>query len=52
MKIAHLITSLSHGGAQEALFNIVTNSAEEFDHVVISMKDLSKYGALLKKKKN
>ena len=51
MKIIHLITSLSNGGAQEALYNIINSKSNNFNHVVVSLRDISIYGGYLKKKK-
>ncbi len=51
MKILHIITSLSHGGAQEILFNIVINKqSTKLNHIVVSLRDLSIYGKLLQEK--
>lgn len=51
MKIVHIITSLTYGGAQETLYNILVNQqSSKIDHVVLSLRDLSVYGKLLKKK--
>lgn len=48
----HIITSLGTGGAERALFNIVTekNISCKYKSVVISLTDLGFYGPLLKLK--
>ncbi len=51
MKIFHIITSLSYGGAQEILSKIVLNqNSSNITHIVLSLKDLSHYGKILKQK--
>ncbi|MBH0002713.1 glycosyltransferase [Pseudoalteromonas sp. SWYJZ12] len=44
MKVIHIITGLNDGGAEGALFRLVTASSSEFDHIVISLMDNGKYG--------
>ena len=51
MKILHIITSLSYGGAQEILNNILLNrQTANLNHVVLSLRDLSFYGKILSEK--
>ncbi|MDX1303657.1 glycosyltransferase family 4 protein [Photobacterium sp.] len=44
MKVIHIITGLSDGGAEGALFRLVTSSCNEFEHIVISLMGNGKYG--------
>ncbi len=49
MKILHIITSLSYGGAQETLYNIITNQkSPNINHIVLSIRGSSKYTTLIK----
>ena len=49
MKILHIITSLSYGGAQETLYNIISNQkSHNINHVVLSLRGPSKYTTLIK----
>ncbi|MGP4789275.1 glycosyltransferase family 4 protein [Psychrobacter sp. 1Y11] len=48
MKIVHIITGLNNGGAEGVLFRLCTHDKNN-QHVVISMMDKGKYGALLEK---
>lgn len=51
-RIVHVIIGLGRGGAEKALANLVLMFAEdrEFEHVVISLKDMGCYGELLRSK--
>jgi glycosyltransferase involved in cell wall biosynthesis len=49
MKVLHVITGLSQGGAEIALFRLVTHQNTKVKSVVISMTNLGVYGPLLKK---
>lgn len=49
MKVLHVITGLSQGGAESALFRLVTSQHSKVKSVVVSMMDLGVYGHLLKK---
>ena len=48
MKIVHIITSLSDGGAEAVLYRLCTFDKKN-THIVISLMDEGKYGALLEK---
>lgn len=48
-KILHLIVGLGDGGAENTLFKLISNDIN-FNHVVISLTSLDKYGVLLKKR--
>ena len=45
-KICHVITSLTDGGAETALYRLCTHD-KQYRHTVISLMDSGKYGALL-----
>lgn len=47
MKIVHIITGLNDGGAEAVLYRLCTNDRAS-SHIVISLMDEGKYGALLK----
>ena len=47
MKVIHIITGLNDGGAEGALFRLVTSSCSEVEHIVISLMDNGKYGGKL-----
>ena len=44
-KVLHIITGLNDGGAEAALYRLCVN-ALEFDHHIVSMMDIGKYGPL------
>lgn len=46
MKVVHVITGLDNGGAEGVLYRLVTYDQDN-EHVIISMMDEGKYGALL-----
>ena len=46
MKIVHIITGLTDGGAEGALYRLVTHDQDN-EHIVVSMMDASKYGPML-----
>lgn len=48
MKVLHVITGLSNGGAESILFSLVTSS-KEVTHVVISLTDMGFYGDRLRR---
>jgi glycosyltransferase involved in cell wall biosynthesis len=48
MKILHIITGLTEGGAEEALFRLAAASNVEVEHSVISLTDEGIYGARLR----
>jgi glycosyltransferase involved in cell wall biosynthesis len=51
MKILHIITSLTYGGAQETLYNIIVNQqSSKIEHIVLSLRNFSVYGKSLKEK--
>jgi len=50
MRIIHVINSLDDGGAEGALFRLVINNHES-ENIVVSLRDIGKYGPLLKKNK-
>ena len=43
LKIVHIISSLGVGGAENILDLVVTNT-NEFEHIIISLKELDYYG--------
>src|SRR5579862_3961639 len=47
-RIAHIITGLSRGGAEAALFTLVRATRDSWDPVVISLADEGFYGARLR----
>ncbi|WP_376787929.1 glycosyltransferase family 4 protein [Parathermosynechococcus lividus] len=47
MKVLHIITGLSNGGAEAVLFRLVTHDAQN-QHVVVSLTGEGKYGPLLR----
>ncbi len=49
MKILHVITSLGDGGAEGALYRLCSHDTHN-QHVVISLRDMGKYGVLLKER--
>lgn len=48
MKILHIITGLSNGGAEGVLYRLCKYDGQA-EHIVVSMMDEGKYGRLLKK---
>ena len=48
MKVVHIITALTDGGAEGVLYRLCKFDTQT-EHVVISMMDENKYGPLLKK---
>ncbi|MFY9641562.1 MAG: glycosyltransferase [Rhodomicrobium sp.] len=48
MKVLHVITGLDQGGAEAVLYRLVTASAGEAEHIVVSMKDEGVYGPRLR----
>lgn len=46
-KALHVITGLDDGGAEAVLFRLVTATASNAQHVVVSLGDSGKYGELL-----
>ncbi len=47
ISILHVITGLSHGGAEAVLYRLCTSKQTDVTHQVISLMDLGKYGPLL-----
>lgn len=47
MKVLHIITGLTDGGAEAVLYRMVTSKSSSFKHVVISLMGTGKYGLLL-----
>jgi glycosyltransferase involved in cell wall biosynthesis len=47
IKVLHIITGLENGGAEGVLFRLLANSPIEFNHYVISLTGIGKYGALI-----
>lgn len=48
LKILHVITGLRRGGAEAALARLVSATREQFDHVVISLRDEAHFGPILR----
>ena len=48
MKVAHIITGLTQGGAENVLYRLVTYNNKNIHNIVISLTDLGHYGDLLK----
>lgn len=48
MKVLHVITGLSQGGAESALFRLVTYKNINCEHVIVSMTDMGIYGSKLR----
>ncbi|UNK38240.1 glycosyltransferase [Shinella sp. H4-D48] len=46
-KVLHVITGLDDGGAEAVLFRLVSAVPDKTEHVVVSLTDAGKYGALL-----
>lgn len=49
MTVLHIITGLIQGGAERALFNLIINSKNECNHVVVSLTDEGYFGTILEK---
>lgn len=49
LKVAHIITSLDDGGAEGIVFRLCSNNSK-YQHIVISLSDMGKYGSMLLKK--
>ena len=49
MKILHVITALNDGGAEAILYRVCKAKKTYYEHVIVSMMDLGKYGSLLEK---
>ena len=50
MKVVHIITGLSQGGAENVLFRLVTyNNDKNIKNIVISLTNIGHYGDLLKR---
>lgn len=49
MKIVHIITGLTDGGAEAAMYRLVTSGKINFEMIVISLMGPGKYGPLLEK---
>jgi glycosyltransferase involved in cell wall biosynthesis len=47
MKILHVITALNDGGAEAILFRVCKAKKTHYEHIIVSMMDLGKYGRLL-----
>jgi glycosyltransferase involved in cell wall biosynthesis len=47
MKVLHVITGLNQGGAESALFRLVTYKNIHCEHVIVSMTDMGIYGSKL-----
>ena len=48
MKILHIITGLDQGGAQSALYRLVTSNNAGVEHVIVSIIDYGLYGFQLR----
>lgn len=48
MKIVHVITGLGQGGAENMLFKLISNSIDDVEHAVISLKGEGVFGEKLK----
>ena len=46
LRICHIITSLTDGGAETVLYRLCTHD-KKYQHTVISLRDAGKFGALL-----
>lgn len=49
MKVLHIITGLTTGGAERMLVKIIASTMNEIDHTVISIRGIGKQGEVLKK---
>jgi glycosyltransferase involved in cell wall biosynthesis len=48
-RVVHIITGLSTGGAERALYNVIANGlADSYSTVVVSLTDEGRYGPMLK----
>jgi glycosyltransferase involved in cell wall biosynthesis len=47
MRVMHIITGLANGGAEAALYRLVTAASSGIEHRVVSLMDRGKYGPLL-----
>lgn len=50
MIVLHIITGLNQGGAETALFRLVTHSSQQTENVVLSMTDMGVFGKELESK--
>ncbi len=48
MKILHVITGLSHGGAENVLYRLIEHSGDSSSHTVVSMLDEGVFGPRLR----
>ena len=49
MRVVHVITGLSTGGAERALYNVLTGFSGKLDSAVISLTDEGTYGSRIRK---
>jgi len=49
MKVTNIITTLEDGGAEANLFKLIVSTRNKFDHSVISLMDIGKYGNYISK---
>ena len=49
MKVTNIITTLEDGGAEANLFKLIVSTRNKFDHSVITLMDIGKYGNYISK---